>query len=963
VQNRRYICGLALAILSLFIFFSELFAQVPDPKLIWRTVNTVHFDVHYHEPLGQIAQRVAQVAESVNRALEKDFGAALGERTQIVISDSSAWANGSARVLPRNEIALFVAAPDDMSPFSDYDDWLTTLIAHEHTHVYHLNQIGGIPAIINAIFGKTYAPNSAQPTWFIEGLATYQESSKTSGGRLRSSMFDMYLRMDALENRLLRIDQLSNQANRWPHGDMAYLYGSRFVQFIESRYGIHALSAISREYGRQAIPYGINRISKRVTGFTFVDLYEQFLREISLYYQERQRQLTEYGLVEGKPLTLHGETSFFPRFLSDGRIVYFSADGRTRPQLRTTDGDAIVRVTGASNWSAHPNGRELVFSNTAPYRDIYNFYDLFAYDLITGHLRRLTTGMRARDPDISPNGRQIAYVIESSGTSHLALSELRDIERTRQVILRNPPYGQVSSPRWSPDGTRIAFSLWRSGGRRDIVAMDIASGRQTSITDDRAVDTGPAWSPDGQWLYFSSDRTGIANIYAHQFKTGLLYQVTNVIGGAYQPAISQDGSRLIYVGYHARGYDIYNFEIHVNRFRPALSPDGRRSPVESSRPPLLPDQPYNPLPTLVPRSYRLELAPDDFGYQLGISVANTDIVGHHYYSARVAMSLERYQPNLDLTYAYQRWPLNPTVTVYRHIGKRKDLIVADKPVTWTENAIGASVGASYNFPGDFYRESVGASYSLFRVNGEESVNVNLDPRDPPPEIPELGITPSVRLSWRVSTIERQTYDISPSRGQSLVLSVGAIDRVLGASYRAVAVRWTVTQFILMPWLSHHVLALRYAGGQASGDSGRPQSFSVGGFPASPELGSISELIYTGMIPALGGEALRGYRPHDRTGSQFHLLQTEYRFPLWRADLGPYTLPIYFRRVYATVLADYGDAFFEPFDLSTFRLGIGAEILSDFVIGYASELTLRLGIARGLSSGRVSQFYLHFGFPF
>jgi hypothetical protein len=167
----------------------------------------------------------------------------------------------------------------------------------------------------------------------------------------------------------------------------------------------------------------------------------------------------------------------------------------------------------------------------------------------------------------------------------------------------------------------------------------------------------------------------------------------------------------------------------------------------------------------------------------------------------------------------------------------------------------------------------------------------------------------------------------------------------------------------MPWLTHHVLAIRYAGGQAAGDIGHRQVFSVGGFPHGPELGSITELIYAGTLPALGGEALRGYRPDDRSGLQFHLLQTEYRFPVWRIDVGPYTLPLFFRRIYATAFADYGDAFFEPFDISTFRLGLGAELLADVVIRYMMELTVRAGIARGLSKGGLTQVYFHFGFPF
>ena len=48
---------------------------------------------------------------------------------------------------------------------------------------------------------KIYSPNQLQPRWFIEGLATYEETIRTSGGRQRNHIFDMWLRMPALEGR------------------------------------------------------------------------------------------------------------------------------------------------------------------------------------------------------------------------------------------------------------------------------------------------------------------------------------------------------------------------------------------------------------------------------------------------------------------------------------------------------------------------------------------------------------------------------------------------------------------------------------------------------------------------------------------------------------------------------------------------------------------------------------------
>src|SRR5207245_7116309 len=156
----------------------------------------------------------------------------------------------------------------DLGTLGDYDDWTTMLVGHEYTHVVHMDTIGGLASIVNALLGKVYAPNQVQPAWVLEGLAVWDESRQTGGGRMRSTVFDMYLRMDALEGRLLGIDEVSNVPLRWPRGNVPYLYGSQFLGWIADRYGARALRLISQTYGRQALPYPVNRVAREVPGRT-----------------------------------------------------------------------------------------------------------------------------------------------------------------------------------------------------------------------------------------------------------------------------------------------------------------------------------------------------------------------------------------------------------------------------------------------------------------------------------------------------------------------------------------------------------------------------------------------------------------------------------------------------------------------------------------------------------------------
>ncbi|HEX4353336.1 MAG TPA: hypothetical protein VHZ95_10485, partial [Polyangiales bacterium] len=469
-----------------------------------------------------MAQRLAIRAERANTRVGKALGFSSSQVTQILLTDETDDANGVASVVPRNEIHLFAAAPDDLSSIGDYDDWVATLITHEYTHILHLDQIGGIPAVINAVLGKTLAPNTLQPQWFIEGLAVYEESAQTTGGRMRSTLFDMIMRMDALDDRLLSLAQISNNPVRWPHGDIRYLYGSQFIGFIGRHFGDRALHQIGHDYGKQTLPYGLNRIALRATGFSFVELYDQFRAELNERYRAQRDAVIAAGITRDRSISEHSDIARTPRFLVDGRLAYWSDDGHVTARIRTRDGALLTRTTSETVFAPEPNGRGLIYSQEAPYRDIYDYHDLFRLDLASGESERLTIGMRASQPDVSPDGRRVAFVTQKSGTSRLEIADLENIAGTRRVLYGGEAYDQVFTPRFSPDGHQIAISAWRAGGFRDILLVDTIRGEVRALTHDRALDSGPTWSPDSARVYFSSDRTGIANIYACDVASGTI---------------------------------------------------------------------------------------------------------------------------------------------------------------------------------------------------------------------------------------------------------------------------------------------------------------------------------------------------------------------------------------------------------------------------------------------------------
>src|SRR4029079_13772907 len=107
------------------------------------------------------------------------------------------------------------------------------------------------------------------------------------------------------------------------------------------------------------------------------------------------------------------------------------------------------------------------------------------------------------------------------------------------------------------------------GGWLDLVRVALETGSLEELTRDRAKDLQPRFSRDGALVLFRSDRDGVSNIYALRLEGRALLRVTNVEGGAFAPDLSPDGTRLVFAGYGARGYDLQLMPFDPRALAPA----------------------------------------------------------------------------------------------------------------------------------------------------------------------------------------------------------------------------------------------------------------------------------------------------------------------------------------------------------------------------------------------------------
>ncbi len=109
---------------------------------------------------------------------------------------------------------------------------------------------------------------------------------------------------------------------------------------------------------------------------------------------------------------------------------------------------------------------------------------------------------RVSDPQVSPDGRQVAFVV-----GDVNLDANRIVNQIYLVPVEGGPPKQLTSgtssssaPRWSPDGKKIAFT---TGSQ--IWVMDDDGDDKKQITKISTGASGAVWSPDGNWIAFISE--------------------------------------------------------------------------------------------------------------------------------------------------------------------------------------------------------------------------------------------------------------------------------------------------------------------------------------------------------------------------------------------------------------------------------------------------------------------------
>ena len=938
VCSRRTLWIAALLLLSTFAGSALVAGASYPPDLHFLTLTTPVVSVHFHEGLDPAARSAAALSQEILRDLGNRYGVRV-PRVHIVLSDAQDEPNGYASVFPYPMVRINMSAPDGTDELGIHAGWLRLVLTHELAHIVHMEQARGLAGLGRHVFGRAELlfPNGITPTWMIEGLAAYEETQGTAFGRGRDRDARMVLRMAALEGRFPSEDQATAGLDAWPGGYAPYLFGEAFLRDLSTRFGPETLPRLARKHASWPLPYLDELTSVAVTGAPFARRWSEYARATQETFASEAEALRQRGLTPSTALTQRGVRQVGARISPDGRWVAYTSATLTRQReirVMAADGSgdrAVVRRNDGAQLSWTPGGDALVYDEPDCYRIFRWRYDLHFVDVATGRARRLTNGLRASEPDVTPDGRSVVFVRRTEGGSELAMISLSG--EGLEDLTHSDPGTLWSGPRVSPRGDTVVAARLSPDGYLDLVLLDLSSRELRPLTHDRAKDAEPSWSPGGTYVLFRSDRDGIENVYALRLADSALLRVTRVLGGAFGPALGPDGRRLVYSEYTSRGYDLHAMDVSLADLAAADAfvdpyPQPAADPVASDAP----VRPYHALEHLWPRFWMPYVSRSSEATRVGVTSAGSDPLGRQSWALTFHHTSETGRLGFEGSYAYDRYR-----TSFLLYAEDESDPFGDRTSRMQRVSLGASLPLT---------RSVQSSQALTLAwRGEQH---DLSGGDASASRQRLS---GLELSWTYGSAKQYPFNVSPIEGSQL--RVGLLQEASWLGSDVHVLKPSVDARTYLRLSGTQALALRLGGATTIGQSSLRQVYGLGGFPN----GSAWDV--TNARPGL----LRGYPDDAFVGRHALYANVEYRFPLVHLQRGLWSMPAFVRRLHGSVFVDAGSAWTGHFALGQVKTAAGVAIGTDAFVSHVLPLTAMLGAARGLSAKGDTRWYLQFGLPF
>lgn len=438
------------------------------------------------------------------------------------------------------------------------------LFSHEQTHVVMSDKytkgdlrwrkfIGSKVAVdprypLTAFWSYFTTPRWYSPRWYHEGIACFLETWLDGGvGRALGGYNEMYFRSIIAENEpLFSVVGLETEGTTtdFQVGTNAYLYGTRFVNYLAYQYGVDSLY---RFYNRTADSkrFFANQF-KTVYGRCVRDVWDDWKKFEKNNQQENLKTIAEYPLTDIEPLVDKPLGSVSPLLYDSKRGVAYAAvnyPGKFAHicsiSLETGKMKRITKVDGPMLYQT-----AYIALDTKEDRLFYTTHNggirgLRVYDLKSGRKIKNINYTRMGDIVYDSVRERLYGICNNAGVSSLAYydSDLNNVH-----ILFSFPFGQsVSDLTVSHSGKHLVATLYGTSGEQKLIRFDVDQLENAVFKYDslKTIDNTNLsqfrYSLDDSLLIGSSYYTGVSNIWSLNPTTGDMELLSNTSEGLFAP--------------------------------------------------------------------------------------------------------------------------------------------------------------------------------------------------------------------------------------------------------------------------------------------------------------------------------------------------------------------------------------------------------------------------------------------
>lgn len=564
---------------KLFLFFvfipwgvsAQYFDAGQDPSSVkWDQIKNDNFQIIFPERFNLEAQRLANsldlVYEHASKTLEHQ-----PKRISVVLHNYSSLGNAFVAWAPKRA-EFYTMTPQDIYP----QDWLNQLAIHEYRHVVQIDKMNqGFTKILYFLLGEQ-APAGVfglfVPFWFTEGDAVAAETGLSLSGRGRLPGFEMEIRTQVIGQKIYSYEKAVFRSYKDFVPDRYHL-GYYLVANGRKRYGHEMWAKTLTHVARHPFtPTPFSRGIKKGSGMNKWKFYKSTMYELDSLWRIQQSQISYSNFRKINQEKKKVYTNYrYPQYLSDSSILcqkFGLGDIEALVELRSDGTERKIHTQGFANtiWLSAKNN-SVVWSEYGFDKRWENrlYSDVLLYDLKTGKRKRLSRKHYYFSPALSPDASKIA-VVESTPENNYSLVILESSSGKELQKIHHPGSAFLISPIWSDDGKWLVVILMTSQGKA-LATVHLETGTIDTVSEFSFKDiTHPV--ARGEYIFYHGTYSGIDNIYALHIPTGSIFQVTSSRYGAFDPALSPDGSKISYSDYTSTGFDIVEIPFQPGEWKP-----------------------------------------------------------------------------------------------------------------------------------------------------------------------------------------------------------------------------------------------------------------------------------------------------------------------------------------------------------------------------------------------------------